>query len=68
MFVRNKLGYEFLSVTAACHREDTPGRKCLAVVKVHQPAELFFSAFCSNVSIPSLKFLGFFIFILFLSY
>lgn len=37
MFVRNKLGYEFLSVTACSHREYTLGRKCLAVVKAHLP-------------------------------
>lgn len=35
MLVRNKLGYEFLSVTAGSHREDALGCKCLAVVKVH---------------------------------
>lgn len=46
MLVRNKPGYEFLSVTAGSHREDTLVCSCLAVVKVHQPAELFFSAFC----------------------
>lgn len=35
VFVRNKLGYEFLSVTAGSHREDTLGHKCLTVVKAH---------------------------------
>lgn len=49
MFVRNMLGYEFLSVTAGSHREDTLGCECVAVVKVHLPAELFFPAFCSYV-------------------
>lgn len=49
VFVRNKLGYEFLSATAGFHREDTLGYKCLAVVKVHLPAkEPSFPAFCSS--------------------
>lgn len=48
MFVWNKLGYEFLSVTAGSHREDTLRCKCLAVVKVHLKAkEPSLPAFCS---------------------
>lgn len=51
MFVRNKLGYEFLSVTAGSHREDTLRCKCLAVVKVHLLAEEpVLSAFYSYVA------------------
>lgn len=49
MFVRHKLGYEFLSITAGSHRGDTLGCKCLAVVKVHLPAELVLPALCSYV-------------------
>lgn len=48
MFVRNELGYEFLSVTAVSHRADTLKRKCLAVFKVHLSAEPpVLSVFCS---------------------
>lgn len=47
MFVRHKLGYEFLSITAGSHRGDTLGCKCVAVVKVHLPGEPVLSALIS---------------------